>query len=354
MVEDEQMVEKDQLLFVIESPQTEVALEQAKYNYALAKQNYDKLTLENQSGSVDLRDAALLITQTKSAYQTAIENKQNLVVKAEASGTVTDLPLKVGDSFSIGTPLVYIGDVDGGVETENEILLQKARFNLEQAQKAVDALRIVAEYDGTILDIPVVVADDVVTGQTLLKIDEPERDRSDSATFALRINQAEVNLANRKEALAGLEIRAPISGRVSDLGVTVGDTVSPQTLIAILGDHRFMEVEVMVPQNQINGVEIGNQANLTVNAVNKTFTGKVSSVSKVWSTVNGTVSYPVTILLDQEDERLTVGMSVIASIFSSSENVSSSYGLRGNLKCRSSARRTSWEIPRFMPFVESV
>jgi multidrug resistance efflux pump len=141
---------------------------------------------------------------------------------------------------------------------------------------------------------------------------------------------------------------------VSDLGVTVGDTVSPQTLIAILGDHRFMEVEVMVPQNQINGVEIGNQANLTVNAVNKTFTGKVSSVSKVWSTVNGTVSYPVTILLDQEDERLTVGMSVIASIFSSSENVSSAYGLRGNLKCRSSARRISWEIPRFMPFVESV
>lgn len=338
LVEDEQMVEKDQLLFVIESPQTEAALEQAKYNYALAKQNYDKLTLENQSGSVDLRDAALLITQTKSAYQTAIENKQNLVVKAEASGTVTDLPVKVGDSFSIGTPLVYIGDDDGGVETENEILLQKARFNLEQAQKAVDALRIVAEYDGTILDIPVVVADDVVTGQTLLKIDEPERDRSDSATFALRINQAEVNLANRKEALAGLEIRAPISGRVSDLGVTVGDTVSPQTLIAILGDHRFMEVEVMVPQNQINGVEIGNQANLTVNAVNKTFTGKVSSVSKVWSTVNGTVSYPVTILLDQEDERLTVGMSVIASIFSSSENVSSAYGLRGNLK--SSAQQT--------------
>ena len=341
LVEDEQMVEKDQLLFVIESPQTEAALELARYNYALAKQNYDKLALENLSGSVDLRDAALLITQTKAAYQTAIENKQNLVVKAEANGTVTDLPLKVSDSFSVGTPLVYVGDDDGGVETENEILLQKARFNLEQAQKAVDALRIVAEYDGTVVDIPVVVAEDVVTGQTLLKLDEPERDRSDSAAYALRISQAEVNLANRKAALAGLEIRAPISGRVSDLGISVGDTVNLQTLVAILGDHRFMEVEVMVPQNQINGIEIGNQANLTINAVNKTFTGKVSSISKVWSLVNGTVSYPVTLLLDQEDERLTVGMSVIASVFSSSENVSSAYGLRGNLKSSTQQTLTS-------------
>jgi len=338
LVEDEQMVEKDQLLFIIDSPQTEAALELAKYNHALAKQNYDKLAMDNQNGSIDLRDASLLVAQTKTAYQTAIDNKANLMVKAEANGTVTDLPLMVGESFTVGTPLAYVGDDNGGVEVENEILLQKARYNLEQAQKAVDALQIIAEYDGAVLDIPVSVGEDVVTGQQLLKLDEPERDRSDSASYALRLSQAEVNLANRKTALDGLEIRAAISGRISDLGIKVGDSVNQQTIIAILGDNRFMEVEVMVPQNQINGIAIGNQANLTINAVNTTYTGKVVSISSVWSMVNGVVSYPVTIALDVEDEKLTVGMSVVASITSSGENVSSAYGLRGNLK--SSTQKT--------------
>jgi RND family efflux transporter MFP subunit len=338
LVEDEQMVEKDQLLFTIASPQTEAALEQAKYNYAVAKQNYDKLAMENQNGSIDLRDASLLVAQTKTAYQTAIENQGNLVVKADATGTVTDLPLMVGESFTVGTPLAYVGDDNGGVEVENEILLQKARYNLEQAQKAVDALQIIADYDGVVLDIPVSVGEDVVNGQQLLKLDEPERDRSDSASYALRLSQAEVNLANRKNALESLEIRATISGRISDLGIKVGDSISQQTIIAILGDNRFMEVEVMVPQNQINGIAIGNLANLTINAVNTSYTGKVASISSVWSTVNGVVSYPVTIALDVEDEKLTVGMSVIASITSSGENVSSAYGLRGNLK--SSTQKT--------------
>ena len=338
LVKDEQMVEKDQLLFVIDSPQTEAALEQARYNYSLAKQNYDKLAMENQGGSIDLRDASLLISQTKAAYQAARENSANLQIKAEANGTVTDLPLRVGESFSIGTPVAYVGDDNGGVEVENEILLQKARFNLEQAQKAADALQIIAEYDGVVLDIPVSVGEDVVTNQQLLKIDEPERDRSDSATFALRLSQAEVNLANRKSALEGLEVRAPIFGRISDLGIKVGDAVSQQTLIAILGNPLFMEVDLMVPQNQINGIAVGNSANLTINAVNTTYSGQVVSISTVWSLVNGVVSYPVTVALNIEDERLAVGMSVIASITSTQENVSSAYGLRGNLK--SSSQKT--------------
>lgn len=332
LVKDEQMVDKDQLLFVIDSPQTKAALEQAKYNYALAKQNYDKLAMENQAGSLDLRDASLLVSQTKAAYQTAMENSANLQVKAEANGTVTDLPFKIGQSFSSGTPLVFVGDDNGGVEVENEILLQKARSNLELAQKAADALQIIAEYDGVVLDIPVSVGEDVVTNQQLLKLDQPERDRSDSATYALRLSQAEVNLANRKSALEGLEVRAPFSGRISDVGIKVGDSVNQQTPIAILGNPRNMEVDLMVPQNQINGIAVGNSANLTINAVNTTYAGQVVSISRAWSMVNGVVSYPVTVALNLEDERLTVGMSAIASITSTDENVSSAYGLRGNLK----------------------
>ena len=341
LVEDEQNVEKDQVLYVIESAQTEVALEQATYNAALAKRNYDQLAWENQAGSTDIRDAALAVTQAKATYLTAVENRNNLQIVADAPGVVTDLPLKVGESFAMNTPLVYVGDDNGGVETENEILLQKARHNLQIAQEVVDALQLVAAYAGQVFDIPVAVGDNVTTGQLLMKVEEVGRDRSDATAYQLRISQAENTLKTRREAYEQLEVKASTSGRISDLTLKIGDMVTPQTIIALVGNTDHMEVDLMVAQNHINGIKVGNAANLTVSAVNTTYRGFVKSVSQVWSIQNGVVSYPVTVVIDQKDERLAVGMSVVASITSSDEQIYGPSGLRGNLKSASQKTVTS-------------
>jgi HlyD family secretion protein len=132
----------------------------------------------------------------------------------------------------------------------------------------------------------------------------------------LNLEQKEKDLANTKDKLKDYEIKAKISGEITDFSETTkeGDQISPNT---VLGKITTKEKIIKISLNEIDAakVKIDQKAILTFDALpDLTLTGKVIEIDKVGTVSQGVTSYGVKIALDSDDERIKPGMSVNAEI----------------------------------------
>jgi len=143
-----------------------------------------------------------------------------------------------------------------------------------------------------------------------------ENQKINIETLKLNLEQKEKDLFHTKEKLKDYEIRAKISGEITDLSDTIkkGDQVSPST---VLGKITTKEKIIKISLNEIDAakIKIGQKAILTFDAVPElTLTGKVIEIDKVGTVSQGVTSYGIKISLDTDDERIKTGMSVNAEI----------------------------------------
>lgn len=86
------------------------------------------------------------------------------------------------------------------------------------------------------------------------------------------------------------EVLAPIAGVIIRRHVSLGDTVFPSTPIVTLADLSVLETEILVPQDQIDRVAVGNKVILTSAAgPARTVNGTVKRISPVVETSSGTI-----------------------------------------------------------------
>lgn len=108
--------------------------------------------------------------------------------------------------------------------------------------------------------------------------------------------------------LQGSEVKASIDGEVANIYVTEGDVVTAGTIIMDLIDYSNLQVKVKVDEYDVKSVEVGKEAIVTINALDKEVKGTVSHLSKEAQSLNG-VSYFVATIDLNEDSELRVGMS---------------------------------------------
>lgn len=108
--------------------------------------------------------------------------------------------------------------------------------------------------------------------------------------------------------LQGSEVKASIDGEVANIYVTEGDVVTAGTIIMDLTDYSNLQVKVKVDEYDVKSVEVGKEAIVTINALDKEVKGTVSHLSKEAQSLNG-VSYFVATIDLSEDSELRVGMS---------------------------------------------
>lgn len=102
-------------------------------------------------------------------------------------------------------------------------------------------------------------------------------------------------------------VLSTISGTVTAFNVQVGDTVSPQTTIATVGDLTDLEIVTYVPERFVAALEVGLEAEVTFEAFpGEDFVGRVVAVSPVLDAQSRTVE--VTLVLDERDRRVKAGM----------------------------------------------
>jgi HlyD family secretion protein len=140
-----------------------------------------------------------------------------------------------------------------------------------------------------------------------------------AAQTTIEAQQAQVNalqqqLALRQQAYANLTITAPISGEITAIDVIPGNAVAQGTTVMSMLDPNALEAQVAVDELDISKVKVGEDAQITVNALpGKTYTGKVISIAPTAVVSSGVSTYQVDISLPNQPELLT-GMSVQAAI----------------------------------------
>ena len=125
-----------------------------------------------------------------------------------------------------------------------------------------------------------------------------------------------------EKTISHYTIDAPISGTIVDKKVKAGDKLSAndtamQNLCTIY-DMSYLEMKLNVDELKIRSLEVGQEVDITADAVpGETYKGVISSILVAGTTANGSTSYPVTVRIDDMGELLP-GMNATAKITTAS------------------------------------
>jgi len=183
----------------------------------------------------------------------------------------------------------------------------------------VSAGQTIATLDTTILEARIAEAEaSVVAAQT--QVTYLQRVGVGNAYEQIDAAQADVDRAQAvvdqlKATLAQATLTTPISGTVIMVDVAPGETANPGQVIVIIADLNDMRIETTdLSERDIPAVQIGQTANVFIDALDESFEGKIVDIDRQSETVGGDVTYKVTIDLNQEPAGLRWGMSAEVEI----------------------------------------
>lgn len=129
------------------------------------------------------------------------------------------------------------------------------------------------------------------------------------------VANAEAQLAAARNALSGLELKAPFDGVVSNPRVRIGEYLNFGQPVLELGDLSTLRVETIdLSETDVARVRPGDVVNITFDALaGVNVTGKVVSIATKASEGSG-VNYTVAISLDEIPEGLRWGMTAFVVI----------------------------------------
>jgi HlyD family secretion protein len=154
---------------------------------------------------------------------------------------------------------------------------------------------------------------------TEAKLNDARRnyERVKNGTDPADVAAAEARVAAAQSTLDMSRIIAPFNGTVTQSDPATGDQVSAGTVAYRLDDLSHLLVDVQVSEVDINTVSIGQDATLTFDAVlgrSDPYNGKVVKVSQAGDTVQGVVSFTVTVELTDPDQYVKPGMTAAVNI----------------------------------------
>jgi HlyD family secretion protein len=125
----------------------------------------------------------------------------------------------------------------------------------------------------------------------------------------------ETRLAIAQSRLDSPMVKAPFSGVVTNLPTQTGDVVQIGTKAVQLDDLADLRLAVQISEIDIPDVMVGQTVQLVFDAYfESTFTGEVTEISPVGSTVQGVVEYTVTVKMLDADDRIKPGMTAAVTI----------------------------------------
>jgi RND family efflux transporter MFP subunit len=205
-------------------------------------------------------------------------------------GTVIAVHVAVGDAVEPGTP---IAELNG---TDYQLQVQQAEAGLTQA--AADARNAAATY---------------LRVQQLYENNNASKSEIDGAramaeASAARVRSIEKQLELARKQVEYTKLAAPQAGLISAVPAEVNENVQAGQPISILTSTDRPEVALSVPDGDIGLIRVGQEASVRLNAVpDATFVGRIAEVGVATSPYSTT--YPVTVQLEEDDNRIRPGMA---------------------------------------------
>ena len=185
---------------------------------------------------------------------------------------------------------------------------------------------VTAKQSGKIRNLKYDDADRITAGALIATIENTNLTNSvESARIALE--NAKLSLDDLYDTLDNYKIKSSIAGKVIQKNSKLGDKIdntNAQTIMAIISDPSELSFDISVDELDIASIKVGQAVSITADAISgKRFNGHVDNVSEVGTATNGVTTYPVKVIVDAEEgSELIPGMNVDAVItVESRENV---------------------------------
>ena len=335
------IVEKDQLLYTIDSSDVSTTETQAQTNYTQAlKAKYPTADISGTVSEVYVSNGDAVSAGTELCR---ISASNDLTIDFQFSYA------KDGD-FYVGQPAKiylngYAGYIDGTVaqigssSVANGTGMKMTTVRVKAANPGLvsgdcTASAVVGNYtsygqttvkigtgstitataSGKVSGLTLMPGDSVSSGQRICTITGDSVDN--------QLQNAKASLESAQDRLDNYMVTSPITGTVVEKTVKAGDNVgtgsNSNNTLCIIYDLTYLEMTLNIDELDIDNVEVGQTVNVTSDAKEgQTFTGVVTKVSVVGTTSGGTTTYPVTVRIDDTDG-LRPGMNVDAEIVLSS------------------------------------
>jgi HlyD family secretion protein len=225
----------------------------------------------------------------------------NVLVGSQVSGNITKLYVDYNS-------LVTNGQVIAQLDPANyKAQLAQADGDLANAKAGLELAQAQAERSKALFDSKIIAQSDYDTAVAAL----------DQAKAQVQIKEA--SLQQARVNLAYTTIYAPVDGivisRDVDVGQTVAASLSAPTLYEIANDLAKMQIDALVSEADIGGVETKQMVNFTVDAYPlRTFQGSVLQIRNAAQTNQNVITYDTVIKVDNSDLKLRPGMTANVSI----------------------------------------
>jgi HlyD family secretion protein len=276
-----------------------------------------RATYTVQAEGVERGEIISLVTATGS-----VQARRTVNISADVSAKITQLPVNEGDQVAQGDLLVKLDQTRYlAAVRQAEAQLASARASEKRAEASLLEARQNFNRAERLFERDLISEEDYVRLETGFEVAQANYE---SAQYTVKQQQA--YLIQRQDDLAKTEITAPISGTVTELNAEAGEIViigtmnNPGTVIMTVADLDTIEVEVEVDETDIARVELGQEAEIEVDAFpDTTFRGKVSEVGNAarvsgMSTTTRVTNFLVKVLLLDNVPDIKPGMTATADI----------------------------------------
>ena len=348
-------IQKGDVLYVIDSSDVEGDLESAQLSVSQAQRSYDD--------AADARNVRTKIGGEVSSFAVAagdaVQAGQTVATVRDTSVMLlaVDFPAAEAQSFAVGQAAQVMPDTTfevlngtirsvSGADPSGDASLMTCTVtiavpnagSLTTAQAAVAQVNgvsslnsahfayqreetVVAAASGTVSELCVREGSTVRQDDVLLRITGKDLDKQ-AQNAADNLRSAELRMSSAERNISHYTIDAPISGTIVDKKVKAGDKLSAndtamQNLCTIY-DMSYLEMKLNVDELKIRSLEVGQEVEITADAVpGETYKGVISSILVAGTTANCSTSYPVTVRIDDMGELLP-GMNATAKITTAS------------------------------------
>lgn len=183
----------------------------------------------------------------------------------------------------------------------------------EDGLEALARTTVYYDISGTVEKIPVRNGEVVAAGTTLVELSSDTlEDTIQDAADALR--DAQLSLDSQYDILDNYTIQAPISGTIVDKYYKQGENAETGKTLCTIFDLSSLTMNLNIDELDIKRVAVGQTAQITADAVpGQTYEGIITEVGINGTTAGGVTTYPVKVQIDETDGLLP-GMNVDVSI----------------------------------------
>jgi HlyD family secretion protein len=192
-----------------------------------------------------------------------------------------------------------------------------ALSNLTAAKNHRDSIqRNINWYLGAPTEIEqAILAADVALAEARLEDAQREWERVKDGPTQGDISAAEARITAAEATLEMARITAPFTGTVTSVDVMRGDQVSPGAPVFRIDDLSHLLVDVEISEVDINRIALDQPVSLIFDAIlDQEYEGSVVEIGQVGISIQGVVSFPVIVEINDPDEAIRSGMTAAVNI----------------------------------------